>query len=108
MGEYLIPANTKRGKLILGYFMPIDLIIFGSCILFSLILALILPIDKTSMAILTITPGVIGGLLVAPVAYYHNVRQLIVEIYKYFFVYRNKYEWKGWCLYDDEGSSKQQ
>lgn len=106
MGNYLIPANTNRGKLIFGLFLPIDLIIFGTGLLVSFLLLVILPIDKLLFALIAMFPGCTAALLCAPVAYYHNVRQLITEMYKYFFVYRSKYEWKGWCLYDSEGSNK--
>lgn len=102
-GNYLIPANTKRGQLILGLFMPIDLILFGSGLFITLILVMILPMDITWVAVLSIMPGIITGLLVLPVAYYHNVRQLIVEIYKYF-TNRNRYVWKGWCFIDESES----
>jgi len=90
--NYLIPANTKRGQLILGIFMPIDLIIFGIGLGITLILVMILPMQNTLVALLAIMPGVITGLLVLPVAYYHNVRQLIVEIYQYY-TKRNKFVW---------------
>ncbi len=104
--NYLIPANTKRGKLILGLFTPIDLIIFLSGLIVTFILISILPMDITWVAILAITPGIICSLLVAPVAYYHNVRQLIIEIYKYF-TGRNRFVWKGWCFLDEsEDKSK--
>lgn len=101
--NYLIPANTKRGQLILGFFTPIDLIIFGSGLAITLLLVSILPMDITWVAILAIAPGIIGALLVAPVAYYHNVRQLIIEIYQYF-TRRNRYVWKGWCFLDESES----
>ncbi len=84
--------------------MPIDLIIFGSGLLTTLLLVMFLPMDILWVAILAISPGIITGLLVLPVAYYHNVRQLIIEIYKYL-TQRNRYIWKGWCFFD-EGSSK--
>lgn len=104
--NYLIPANTKRGKLILGLFTPIDLIIFLSGLIVTFILISILPMDITWVAILAITPGIICSLLVAPVAYYHNVRQLIIEIYQYF-TGRNRFVWKGWCFLDEsEDKSK--
>lgn len=99
----MIPANTKRGQLILGLFMPIDLIIFGGGLLTTLLLVMILPMDILWVAILAISPGIITGLLVLPVAYYHNVRQLIVEIYKYL-TQRNRYIWKGWCFFDERSS----
>ena len=98
--NYLIPANTKRGQLILGLFLPIDVAIFSIGILFTLGLVIILPLDDLLMAILALLPGVVCGLLVLPVAYYHNVRQLIVEIYKYFSS-RKSYIWKGWCFLNE-------
>lgn len=99
----MIPANTKRGQLILGFFMPIDLIIFGGGLGITLLLVMILPMDITWVAVLAIMPGILSGLLVAPVAYYHNIRQLLVEIYQYF-TRRNKYVWKGWCFLDESES----
>ncbi len=101
--NYLIPANTKRGQLILGLFMPIDLILFGSGLLITLLLVMFLPMDKTWVAVLAISPGLITGLLVLPVAHYHNVRQLIIEIYQYF-TGRNRFVWKGWCFLDESES----
>ena len=104
--NYLIPANTKRGQLILGLFTPIDLIIFLSGLAVTFLLISILPMDITWVAILSVAPGIICSLLVAPVAYYHNVRQLIIEIYKYFSG-RNRFVWKGWCYLDEsEDKSK--
>ena len=41
MNEYLIPANTKRGKLILGYFRMIDMIILGVGIAITFVLLLL-------------------------------------------------------------------
>ena len=105
-GNYLIPANTKRGRLILGLFTPLDLIIFASGISVTLLLVVILPMNKTWAAITSLVPGVVCSLLVAPVAYYHNVRQLIIEIYEYFSK-RSRYVWKGWCFLDEsEDKSK--
>ena len=100
-GNYLIPANTKRGRLLLGVFEPIDLIMFSSGILTTLILVAVLPIDKLSVALLALAPALVTGLLVLPVAYYHNVRQLLTEIYKYF-TNRNRFVWKGWCFNNGE------
>lgn len=102
----MIPANTKKGQLILGLFMPIDVIIFGTGLAITLLLVMILPMSNTWVAVLAITPGVVTGLLVLPVAYYHNVRQLIVEIYKYF-TQRNRFVWKGWCFLDESKSKSE-
>ena len=100
-GNYLIPANTKKGQLIFGVFELIDAIMFGTGILVTLILVAILPINKLSIAMIALAPGVVTGILVLPVAYYHNVRQLLTEIYKYF-TNRNKFVWKGWCFTDEQ------
>lgn len=106
MGNYLIPANTKKGQLLFGLFEPFDLIMFGIGIVITLILVIILPIeDSLWIALLAILPGIVTGLLVLPVAYYYNVRQLIIEIYKYF-TSRNKFVWKGWCFTDESEESK--
>lgn len=40
MNNYLIPANSKKSQLILGFFTPIDLILFGSGVGITLILLL--------------------------------------------------------------------
>ena len=84
MDDYLIPANTKRGQLILGLFYPMDLLIVSIGIVISLILLVVLPIEELKFALLAITPGLISAFLVIPVAYYHNVRQLITEMILYF------------------------
>ena len=106
-GDYLIPANTKKGQLILGLFYPIDLILFGTGIIVTLFLVAILPMDNTLVAVLAISPALITGILVLPVAYYHNVRQLLVEMYKYF-TSRNRYVWKGWCFLDESDDEPKQ
>lgn len=100
MGDYLIPANTKRGRLIFGVFELVDVIMFGVGIFVSLILLLVLPIERLGPALIALAPVAITGILVLPVAYYHNVRQLIIEIYKYF-TNRNRFVWKGWCFRDE-------
>ena len=106
-GNYLIPANTKRGRLIFGVFELIDAVIFGVGAFATLILLIILPIERLSFALIALTPAAITGLLVLPVAYYHNVRQLLVEIYKYF-TNRNKFVWKGWCFLDGSDESNEE
>lgn len=107
MGSYLIPANAKRGQYIFGLFRPVDLIIFGIGIIVSLILIAILPMDETWAAVVGISPALFTGALVLPVAYYHNVLQLLIELYK-FFTSRRIYMWKGWCFSDESEFTKQQ
>ena len=104
-GNYLIPANAKRGQYIFGLFRPVDLIIFGVGLIATLILVAVMPMDQTWAAVVSVTPGIICSLLVAPVAYYHNVLQLIIELYK-FFNSRRVYSWKGWCVLDESKYSK--
>ncbi len=99
MNNYLIPANTKRGNLILGIFRPIDLIILGTGVLFSLTLLMTFPMASTWQVILVILPGLTCAALVIPIPNYHNILTIIIECYK-FFTNRRNYIWKGWCVKD--------
>ncbi len=101
MNNYLIPANSKKSQLILGFFTPIDLILFGFGAGLSLILLLIVQSANIGIMILILCPALITGLLVMPVPYYHNVLQFIINVYTYFSE-RRKYYWKGWCCYGEE------
>lgn len=96
-GNYLIPANTKRGKLILGLFRPVDLGIFLSGVFITFILVMAIPLDTTLNMIISLAPGLICSALVAPIPYYHNVLNVIVETYQ-FFTERRRFVWKGWCF----------
>ena len=94
--QYLIPANTKHGQLILGWFRPFDLALFGCGILVTLLLLAFLPLESTIVTILVLSPALITGFLVIPVPYYHNMLNIIVEMYE-FLTNRQTYRWKGWC-----------
>ncbi len=94
--QYLIPANTKRGQLILGLFRPFDLALFGSGILVTVILLAFLPLSSTFVTILILSPALITGFLVMPVPYYHNMLNIVIELYE-FLTERQTYRWKGWC-----------
>ena len=94
--NYLIPANTKRGQLILGIFRPFDLWLFGGGCLVTVILLAFLPLSSTAVTILILSPALISAFLVMPVPYYHNMLNVIVEAYD-FFTNRQTYRWKGWC-----------
>ena len=98
-GEYLIPANTKRGSLILGWFRPFDLALFASGVLITIVLLSFVPLTSTWITILMLCPAVITGFLVMPVPYYHNMLNIIVELYEYL-TNRQTYRWKGWCWRD--------
>ena len=101
--QYLIPANTKRGQLILGWFRPFDLALFSSGVLISLLLLAFLQFDDIISVIIGLSPALITGFLVMPVPNYHNMLNIIVEAYE-FLTNRQKYEWKGW--YYKRGNKK--
>jgi len=106
--EFLIPANSKRSMLILGLFTWQDLIIFGSGILVTIVLLLILPIQTLVWALIAISPGLVAGFLVLPIPNYHNMRVLLNSAFT-FFTTRQKFVWKGWCVLDgNEREGKQQ
>ena len=94
--DYLIPANTKKGQLILGLFRKFDLILFGSGILVTMLLLITLPIEGVLMSILALAPAMVTGFLVIPVPNYHNILVIIIETYE-FLTNRQTYRWKGWC-----------
>lgn len=108
-GGYLVPANAKRGTLILNLFRPIDLIIFGVGTVVSLFLLMIIQSSSTLGVILAILPVGITGLLVVPIPNYHNVLCVIESLIR-FFTERRNYVWRGWCFYErfasDEKSKK--
>ena len=103
-GEYLIPANTKRGKLIFGWFRPFDIALFGCGLLVSFILLAFLPLANTWVVILVLSPAFITAFLVMPVPYYHNMLNIIVELYEYL-TNRQTYRWKGWCWRDGKNKN---
>lgn len=96
--QYLIPANTKKGQLILGMFKPIDLGIFITGVVVTIILFLIFSSFEISgwFSLLAVVPGVLAGLLVFPIPNYHNVRVVLGEIINFYSNNRN-YKWRGWC-----------
>lgn len=105
MIEFLIPANTKKGQLILGIFRPFDLILFLSGVSITVILLMILPLSSMITAILALSPALICGFLVMPLPYYHNVLNVFVEMYS-FFTTQRKYKWRGWCFRYEKSDKK--
>lgn len=102
--QFLIPANTKRGQLILSIFRPIDLGIFltGVIITFALMLIFSSVGLEGWWKILAIFPGLIAIGLVVPIPNYHNVLVCIGEIISFYSNNRN-YKWRGWCaVYESE------
>lgn len=101
-GDYLIPANSKKSMLILGFFNWLDLVIFGSGIILSMILLIAIKSSNMLVMLLILSPGIISSFLVLPVPNYHNVFTLIGNIRRYMRI-QKKYKWRGWCA---NGNSK--
>lgn len=97
MNEYLIPANSKKSRLILGFFTWEDIIIASIGALCTGIMLFLIPGPDLVMTIFILLPGLIAAFLVFPVANYHNMKQLIINIYT-FYTGRRKYYWRGWCV----------
>lgn len=98
--SFLIPANSKKSMLILGFFTTFDLILFSIGVGISIIGLAIVRSDNFFTMLMIVLPGLISTFLVLPVPYYHNVLQLIKNIFGFLFNNR-KYYWKGWCVCDD-------
>ncbi len=93
--QYLIPANSKKSKLIFGFFTPIDLALFGSGCGLTLILLLVIQSADLAIMFMILAPALITGFLVLPVPNYHNVLQFIINVYT-FFSEKRRYVWRGW------------
>lgn len=94
---YIIPANSKRSMLIFGFFRPIDLGIFITGIVLSLLFLVILGDNTFAAFVIKLLPACVATFLVLPLPNYHNIRVLIREIYDYL-MNRRVYIWKGWCF----------
>ena len=104
MNQFLIPANTKRGKLIINIFRPIDLAIFGTGVTITFVLLIILTNMHVEgwIVLLAVIPGLIATGLVVPIPNYHNVMVAIGEVINFYSNNRN-YKWRGWCaVYESE------
>ena len=78
---YLVPANSKKSELYFGVFNTFDLILFGIGVGISIILMMTIQTNQLAIMIMILTPALIVSFLVFPVPYYHNVLQLIINIY---------------------------
>ena len=101
MNDYLMPANSKKSGLILGFFTIPDLIVIGIGATLTAALLLLFKSGTFMQLVIAVLPGITTVLLVFPVPNYHNVMQLLVNIFK-FFTGRRKYEWKGWSVEDEQ------
>ena len=96
--QYLIPANTKKGQLIISIFRPIDLAIFLTGVSITLICLIIFAnINADSwLMIMGVFPALVAVGLVFPIPNYHNVLVAIQEMISFYTNNRN-YKWRGWC-----------
>ena len=100
--NYLIPANSKKSMMILGFFTPVDLIIFGiGCTITLTLLFIFNNKVEIGSLLLILSPALLSAFLVLPVPNYHNVLQLLTNIIL-FFIKRKRFYWKGWCIRDGE------
>lgn len=94
--NYLIPANSKSGQLILNMFKIGDLIILGIGALITLIFLFVFTGDSILFIVIKLLPVTISLLLVMPIPHYHNVLTFLREVY-IFYTSQNQYRWRGWC-----------
>ncbi|MBQ8659620.1 MAG: hypothetical protein IJ475_02130 [Bacilli bacterium] len=102
--NFLIPANSKKSMLILGFFTPLDLIVFSVGVILSVILLLLIKSSNIMVLLGLASPALLAALMVAPVPNYHNVMTLLSNVYKYFSG-RKKYYWRGWCASREQRDS---
>lgn len=98
--NYLIPANSKKSMMILGFFTWIDLIIFGvGCTVTLVLLFFFNNKVEIGSLLLILSPALVSAFLVMPVPNYHNMLQLLTNIILFLFKRKRLY-WKGWCIND--------
>lgn len=97
--NFLIPANSKKSMLIFGIFKPFDLWLFGGGIGATLLMLIIMPLNNLTLTIIALSPALIATFLIFPVANYHNVLSILIDIFR-FYTERQKFVWKGWCVQD--------
>ena len=101
MNSFLIPANTKKSKLIFGLFTKTDLILFLIGVGLTLLLLILLPVEQLIFSIIALLPAAICAFLVMPVPNYYNMRTLISSAIG-FYVNQRKFKWEGWCFTNGE------
>ena len=107
MDGFLIPANSKKGNLILNIFRPFDLIMFVIGAGISLFSLLVVSTDNLVVLLIACLPVAITGLLVVPIPYYHNVLCAIQSMFRFLSEkIKGDYVWKGWCFYEKFGKDK--
>lgn len=100
MNLFIIPANSKSGKLIFSLFTPFDLILLGSGLLISILSMLIFSPGSLQGFIIALLPAIICIALVIPIPNYHNTYTVVKELIEFFYKRRN-YKWEGWRVSDE-------
>ena len=100
MNMFLIPANSKNGKLIFSVFTRFDLILVSSGLAVSILSILIFGPSNLQGLIFCLLPGLICTALVVPIPNYHNVFTVFKDLIEFFYQRRN-YKWEGWCSKDE-------
>lgn len=98
--QFLIPANSKKSELILGLFTRFDLILLLVGLGLTALLVVMFQGELNSLGSIigVLLPAFIAIFLVFPIPNYHNVLQLIINMYTFFFVRQRTYKWRGWCF----------
>ena len=100
-GNYLIPANSKRAQLILNIFRPVDFWIAVGGVIATIVLFIIIKPESLVSAIITLLPLLTCAFLVMPIPNYHNMLCVLINVYNFYFVERQQFKWKGWCVKDE-------
>lgn len=101
MNGYLIPANSKKGTLILNIFRPFDITMFSIGAVVSLVSLAFINSTNTIGIIIACLPVGVTGLLVVPIPNYHNVLCAMQSIFRFVGEkLKGNYIWKGWCFYE--------
>ena len=98
--QFLIPANSKKSELILGLFTRFDLVLLLVGLGLTALLVVMFQGELNSLGSIigVLLPAFIAIFLVFPIPNYHNVLQLIINMYTFFFVRQRTYKWRGWCF----------
>ncbi len=97
---FLIPANSKNGKLIFSVFTRFDLILVSSGLATSILAILLFSPSNLQSLLFCLIPGLICVALVVPIPNYHNVFTVFKDLIEFFYNRRN-YKWEGWCSSDE-------
>ena len=106
MTEYIIPANSKKSQLYFGIFNGLDLVILVCGVIIEIPFLILIKTDSLKGIIFKLLPIGITIFMLIPIAYYHNIRVAIKELYIYL-TSQKKYYWRGWCAkYDGDEQAK--